>query len=109
MGDRANVLVKDDLLDRGVFLYTHWEGYKLPKVLKEALIRGRGRWNDTSYLTRIIFCEMVKGKELEETGFGISTSEYDYDNNNPLITIDVEKQTVERDGEISSFEEYTQI
>lgn len=107
MGDRASILVKEDNEDKGVFLYTHWAGHILPKTLKEALIRGRDRWDDPSYLTRIIFCEMVKGKELETTSYGISTRETD--GSYPLITLNVEKQTIERNGEVFSFEEYSQI
>jgi len=107
MGDRANILVKEDDKMSGIFLYTHWGGYKLPEVLKAALIRGEDRWDDAPYLTRIIFCEMVRGKELETTGYGISTMESDW--NNPLITVNVLEQTVERDGEIYSFENYTKF
>ncbi len=71
MGDRANVLVKDRAGDKGVYLYTHWEGTELPATLQRALAK-RCRWDDPAYLARIIFCEMVKGQEAEETGYGIA-------------------------------------
>ena len=91
MGDRANVVVQEE--DGGkIFLYTHWGGYRLPEVLQSALKRGRNRWNDDAYLTRIIFCEMVKGSEMEETGYGIST--YECDNEHEHLVVDIKTQQV---------------
>jgi hypothetical protein len=86
MGDRGCVFVvqgKDENGDyKGVFLYTHWRGYRLEEIVRAAIRRGRDRWGDDTYLTRIIFCEMVKGEEMNTTGFGISVnlteSEYPY-------------------------------
>jgi len=109
MGDRANIVVKEG--GGEVFLYTHWGGTELPDVLKVALEK-RWRWNDASYLARIIFCEMIKGQENHETGFGISTSPPD--NSYPYIVVDVEQQEVRFENpELrsivlarSSFEEY---
>ena len=66
MGDRGNVKVD------GVYLYTHDMGTSLPFVVKRAL-RKQWRWDDSAYLARIIFCEMIKGREQDEFGFGIST------------------------------------
>lgn len=56
-----------------MFLYSHWDGYELPETLRSALVRGRGRWSDESYLARIVFCEMVAGDQQGDTGYGIST------------------------------------
>lgn len=72
MGDRAQIIVEYEGGAR-IHLYTHWEGYRLPAILTEGLKAGRPRWNDDSYLTRIIFCRMVTKDGLhDETGFGIS-------------------------------------
>jgi hypothetical protein len=71
MGDRAQLAVIDGDGPARVYLYTHWHGTELPETLKAALIRGKSRWDDSSYLTRIIFNEMTKGNEMGETGFGI--------------------------------------
>lgn len=124
MGDRANVVVlqpkgdkvkevTDALFNKDrerVYLYTHWNGSELPQTLQSALSR-RLRWDDHAYLTRIIFCEMVKGDEEGETGFGISTTPPD--NSHDFLVVDPNEQTVslvrERDGKrIKSwtFEEY---
>lgn len=101
MGDRGNIIVKD--ADSKVYLYTHWSGSDLPHVLKRALDR-RQRWDDGPYLTRIIFCEMIKGNEQDETGFGISSVHGDGNKN---LTVDVEAQTVTADdGKPVAFTEF---
>jgi hypothetical protein len=75
MGDGANVFVVDDLSTKkqlqGVFLYSHWGGPDLPEIVRRALAK-KQRWEDSSYLTRIIFCEMVRGDEKGTGGYGIS-------------------------------------
>ncbi len=44
----------------------------MPKNLQYALGR-KERWTDAPYLTRIIFCAMVWGRESDTTGYGISS------------------------------------
>jgi len=93
MGDRANVVVPDPYnKGQATYLYTHWQGHELPDTLGAALDRGRGRWTDYAYLTRIIFNQMTKGREMDETGFGISTTLCD--NEYPLLVVDTEAQVV---------------
>ncbi len=105
MGDRANILVKIDNRDSGVYLYSHWGGTELPVILQEALAK-RWRWQDAPYLTRIIFCEMVRGEEFGETGFGISTKCCDGDDR--LLEVNCQTQLVIRqtDGKSWTFEEF---
>jgi hypothetical protein len=70
MGDRGQVkIISEGSPD--LYLYTHWTAYRLHKTVADALNRGRGRWNDNEYLSRIIFSEMIKDEVLEETGYGI--------------------------------------
>ncbi|MFA6836965.1 MAG: hypothetical protein WCR04_11260 [Fibrobacteraceae bacterium] len=88
-------------MNDGIYLYSHWDSVQeLEKVVKNALRRGVNRWNDRQYLNRIIFSEMIKNDILEETGYGLSTEIWDGEE---VITIDVEKQTVNG----ISFKEYT--
>lgn len=77
MGDRRNIIITDGSGGPNVALYTHWAGTELPKVLARALERGRSRWGDTPYLTRIIFSDMISENHdvLETTGFGISATD----------------------------------
>ena len=71
MGDRANVIVRDEY-GKQVVLYTHWRGEKTPELVRQALAR-KQRWDDPSYLARIIFCTMLGKDDLDkETGFGIA-------------------------------------
>lgn len=74
MGDQANIVIEadQDMFPHPVFFYTHWSGYKIKPTLQAALVRGKKRWNDSQYLSRVIFCELV-GKNDEITGFGITT------------------------------------
>lgn len=93
MGDRRNVIVKDDRKKPGVALYTHWGGSELPEQVKAALAK-RWRWNDAPYLARIIFCQMVKGEEQEETGFGITTTMDMCEESERDIVVDVAQQRI---------------
>ena len=86
MGDRGNVFVLQRSWDktdvRGVCLYTHWGGTELRATLDAALVRGAGRIGDQSYLTRIIFSEMVSHDVMGTTGYGIdlfSTPDNEHD------------------------------
>jgi hypothetical protein len=108
MGDRGNIRVDDK--ESKIYLYTHWYGSEIPFILKTALIKGRERWKDAAYLTRIIFCEMLqqeKGSIDKTTGFGISLGICD--NENPIYIVDVPKQRVyieTKDSKGWTFEEF---
>src|SRR4051794_38424404 len=91
MGMRRNVaLVYEN--DSTIFLYTHWGAEYLKQDLKNALARGQSRWDDESYLARIIFSEMVKGDIEGTTGYGLAP--YETDPEFPTIRVDLQKQTV---------------
>ena len=90
MSTRSQVFIKDT----GVYLYQHCDGYDLAGIVKEAIASpaGRARSDDVEYLTRIIFCEMVKNDVSGELGYGIGTTQHgDIDF---LVTVDVKAQTV---------------
>lgn len=89
MGDRGNIFVKDH--GAGVYLYTHWDGYSIGLTLRDALAR-RLRWTDGPYLTRIIFCELVKHDLRGENGYGISS--HICDNEYNILEVDPENKTV---------------
>ena len=106
MGDRANVLVKSNKTESGIYFYTHWSGYNLPQTVQTALKR-KQRWDDESYLNRIIFSEMIKDSVEEETGYGIST--FTPDGDTRIIEINHEKQTVTFKDHTYSFSEYIKL
>lgn len=102
MGNRANVHIKETDGDNGVYLYTHWDGYKLPQTLQSALQK-KWRWDDCPYLTRIIFDEMTKGKNGNETGFGISSCSSE----DKTLTVNVKKQIIiNHNGYVWTFNEF---
>ena len=96
MGMRQNVAIKYSDGNK-IYFYSHWDGESnrntspLADKVRTALNR-KLRWDDESYLARIIFCEIVKEHIDEETGFGIQP--YEVDPEFPTIEIDMAKQTV---------------
>ena len=90
MGDRGNVVIHQHN-DELIYLYTHWGGSELPFTVQRALAK-RWRWEDESYLARIIFDAITEGFHGTETGFGIAT--YPCDNEYSMIVVNPSKQTV---------------
>ena len=91
MGARRNVklIYKENV----IYFYTHWGAEELETDIKNALIRGKNRWDDESYLARIIFSEMIKDEVMGETGFGISP--YEIDPDYKTIEINFNENTVD--------------
>jgi len=100
MGERGQILIKDT----GVYLYTHWNGYGLKSILQKAL-KKKWRWNDTIYLTRIIFEVMIGEERGTETGFGIGTK-MQLDLNYDLLEIDIINQKVSEFNQEWTFDEF---
>lgn len=94
MGDRANLaVIQDQKRDEQVWLYTHSDGYNLPTNLQIGLTAGRGRWDDCSYLTKILFGHIVPADDWQgECGYGISTSISD--NEYEILVVDCHNQQV---------------
>ena len=91
MGMRRNIAL-DYGEERKIYLYTHWGAECLEDVLRDALTRGRSRWDDPPYLARIIFSEMIRDEVLDTTGYGIAP--YVMDDEFPTIEVDLGKRTV---------------
>jgi hypothetical protein len=81
VGDRANIVIREESswskppigTHEAVFLYSHWSGYVLPEILREALDEGRDGWDDASYLARICFDRMIGTNQGGTIGYGIYT------------------------------------
>lgn len=110
MGDRSYVHVLNDK-DKSVYLYSHWTGNKLLENVHSALKR-KQRWTDDSYLTRIIFCEMLRygyRNDLlkafdDECSFGISA--FEPENEYKPIILDCQKEEITVGSLKSSFKEF---
>ncbi len=71
MSSPANVLVQmGPYKGDGVYLYTHWDGPRLPEIVRQAMASAKCLGDD-QYLARIIFCAMIRGHENDETGVGL--------------------------------------
>jgi hypothetical protein len=102
MGDRGNIVVTEDGGNK-LYLYTHWSGYELPTTVANALDRARDRWDDSPYLARVLFSEMVRDDINGTTGYGISTYMGD---GGTEVYVNIKEQTVTYDGDSWSFEDY---
>lgn len=77
---------------KGVYLYTHWNAGLLVENVQNALSKG-WRWNDESYLARIIYDQMTLGEpEEQETGYGIDLAEHG--DIEVLVTVDCFNQKI---------------
>lgn len=100
MGDRGMIVVHDGYDSNQVGLYTHWFGSDLPRILQEALNKGKEQWDDPPYLARIIFCEMIIADNSNDgtKGFGIHSidlSEFPSEligHREPIIVYTVDKE-----------------
>lgn len=104
MSTRAQVYFKET----GVYHYQHSDGMDLFKIVKKSLARAKkvGRLDDSCYLARIVFCDMIKVAEESayskdqygyngSLGYGIDTERHG--DIQYLITIDATgKATQER-------------
>lgn len=116
MGDRGNICIKQEDGSNIIF-YSHWSGDELFDNLRDALIRGKSRWEDGLYLSRIIFCEMIKQDGLDGlTGFGIST--HVEDNEHPIFVVDITNSAISladdnlvslRGGKQWTFQEFIEL
>lgn len=91
MGDRGQVKVIQQPDAPAIWLYTHWGASELSTTVQTAIAR-KERWSDPEYLTRIIFCEMVKGQEGGSTGYGIGIARHG--DVWQVVTVDIPNQTI---------------
>lgn len=86
-------MIHDENRTQQVWLYSHWGGYELPGRLQAGLIAGKSRWNDPSYLNKIIIGHAVPVDNWSApTGYGISCSIQD--NEHPVLVVDIPAQQV---------------
>ena len=117
MGDRNSIVVHERSYYTGeeltpLYLYSHWHGQELDKVVSDAL--QKGRTNDPAYFTRILISEMVKDDINGSTGFGISQQEQDHDSYNHMIHIKWDRNNsnkiyIERDGKRFSKDDFIKL
>lgn len=85
MGDRANIAVIQPDGKSAVYIYSHWDGLEgMFKKLQKALKR-KQRWDDHSYLCRIIIAEVIRDDLDSDTGYGVATEIGD--NEHPILVV----------------------
>lgn len=93
MGDRGQVRFIYGQDEGEVWFYTHWGASELVGDVQNALVRGKGRWDDDEYLARIVFCEMVGVNGVTgTTGYGIGMSKHG--DVWQVVTVDASNNTV---------------
>ena len=90
MGDRGQVRFINE--EGEVWFYTHWGASDLVADVQAGLRRGRDRWDDSEYLARILFCELVGADTVGVTGYGIGLSRHS--DVWQVVTVDAVEQTV---------------
>lgn len=99
-------VIKIEMDEGNVYLYSHYKGLDLPGILQCSLSR-KCRWNDESYLARIIFSEMIKYDINAESGYGISSWEPECDF--PIIIVNCKTQSVVICENSWGFDEYIEM
>lgn len=112
MGNRNSIVIQEaneyGVETNPLYLYSHWHGQELDQVVATALARGRSRWNDSAYLTRIIVSDLLKDFIDDTVGFGISQIPQDHDDYNHMIFINFRVQglVIRRDSQEYTPEEF---
>ena len=89
---RRHVALKYDEDHDKIYLYTHWGAVELHYILGKSLNRARSRWDDTTYLARIIFTDMTEGVGDDLTGYGLSP--FVTDDEYPTLEVDLQNRKV---------------
>jgi len=105
MGDRRHVILRYSN-GRDIYLYTHWGGSELPKTVQNVLKR-KERWDDETYLARMIFSEMIKDEIDSPTGYGLAPFEMETEYDDILVYL--EDNTVQIGTQVSSFEQFIKL
>jgi len=95
MGDRAHLHLTRKPGEPGIWVYTHWSGSELPKLVANALTHARSRWRDPGYGNRMVISSLIGPEDLmQETGWGIDTEPGDEGDGHRIIRIQWEPQRV---------------
>ena len=105
MGDRiVYTLAQTD--GNQISLYSHWGGGDRYAALAYALEKARPRWSDESYCARIIVSNLIGPDWNEETGYGLWAGPDNGAGDHPAITIWLDKNYIEDESGIHSFDEF---
>lgn len=103
MGDRAQLQIVNG--NHAIYLYTHWRGSSLEKILRAGLTAGRALADDPSYCLASVLREFVRatGGIDNHLGMGVGFAFEDNDDSRgaPLV-LDVRRKVVRfRDAKVA--------
>ncbi len=95
MGDRANIIVKQEGGDPPVVIYSHWGGTRLHRdgVIEEALQAAHGRAGDPHYFTALLVAFLSEQGLVSGIGTSLDDNEY------PIMVVD--SHTGEREPDMN--------
>ena len=99
MGDRAQLAVvcsypvNTGVERTAIYVFDHWKGETLPERVRVALQRGRPRYGEPLYLTRIL-CDAVIVEPGTLDGYALGPRPYDTEAGRPVLVVDLDKRTV---------------
>lgn len=98
MGDRATLVIllpqPQNQPIQPLYLYTHWNGSDLPQNVAQALIDGRPRWGEPSYLARILIGSIIDLDTIDGYGIGMIPYGKPADAGRPQLVVDTRLQRV---------------
>jgi len=96
MGDRRNIELKFGPEQPSIYLYSHYCGCDLARMLALALDSNRNRWSDPAYLARYIVTHIVAqdNASTDEYGWGLSPYPYITGDGHVDIVVNLAAQTV---------------
>jgi hypothetical protein len=93
MGDRANIYLIDDDTRRGIYLYTGKHGENAASMLRIALRRTEGHWDNGPGVAAAIMTQVMRADSDRRTESGVST--YLIGNDEwPVFVVDLRNQRV---------------
>jgi hypothetical protein len=97
MGNRATLTIIPNFKGApAIEIYAHWAGVEgLTDALQTALSK-RERWDDCTYLSRIIFCAVVADDINGTTGYGLRAVAQDQIDSD--LIVDISNQEVSLNG-----------
>jgi len=91
MGDRRIAKLITRREGDVLFIYSHWSGYHLPQLVRDAYNQALGRLDDDSYWLRIMVDQITKSGRDGEYGWGLmleSRAEDEYNGDEASVILD---------------------
>lgn len=110
MGARANIRFRFDD-ENSIYLYGHWDGPRLAENLAEHLATevARGRWNDESYLCRVLVHRILNDMGDPDSATGHGLAPYEVDNEYPITIVDLPTQQVMIGDSVWSYQAFAAL